>query len=266
MKENQVLNIEQDFALVLTASIDIKGMPKAYPTVAEQRQEDYYNSVKYYVNNQPRIQKIIFIENSGWPLDRVKEAVTDNPHDKKIEFISLNCNDFPREFGKGYGESLLIEKGLFQSNLINTVTHFAKITGRIYLKNMTQILESTKENYDCLCDYKDQGWKIKKILGKKDVSPYCDTRFLVFSQNFYEHTIKPLHQKHEKGCFYLETRFYQAIKTVERQQKVISRFVIEPDFQGIAGHFGGKNYSSKKERAKFMMRSLTRKVIPMLHL
>lgn len=104
LKINHPLNIEQDFALILTASIDIKGMPKAYPTVAEQRQEDYYNSVKYYVNNQPRIQKIIFIENSGWPLDRVQEAIKDNPHNKKVEFISLNCNDFPRQLGKGYGE------------------------------------------------------------------------------------------------------------------------------------------------------------------
>lgn len=266
MTKNQAFNIEQDFALVLTATIDIKGMPKAYPTVAQQREEDYYNSVTYYVKNQPRIKKIIFIENSGWPLDKLKTILADNPHDKTIEFISLDCNDFPREFGKGYGESSLIEQGLLKSHLINTVTHFAKITGRIYLKNMTQILESTKENYDCLCDYKDQGWKIKKILGKKDVSPYCDTRFLVFSQQFYEQTIKPLHQKHQEGCFYLETRFYQAIKNAEGQQKVISRFSVEPDFQGIAGHFGGKNYSSRTERVKFVIRSWTRKILPILHL
>ncbi|WP_413172912.1 hypothetical protein [Anabaena azotica] len=266
MKENKGLNIEQDFALVLTASIDIKGMPKAYPTLAEQRQEDYYNSVKYYVKNQPRIKKIIFIENSGWPLDRVKEAAIDNVHNKKIEFISLNCNDFPRELGKGYGESLLIEKGLEQSSLINTVTYFAKITGRIYLKNMTQILASVKEDYDCLCDYKDQGWRIKRLLGNNEVNPYCDTRFLVFNQDFYHHNIKPLHQQHKEGCFYIETQFYRAIKSLEGKQKIISRFAIEPDFQGIAGHFGGKNYSSRKERAKYIIRSWTRKFIPMLYL
>ncbi|ACK67505.1 conserved hypothetical protein [Rippkaea orientalis PCC 8801] len=266
LKINHPLNIEQDFALILTASIDIKGMPKAYPTVAEQRQEDYYNSVKYYVNNQPRIQKIIFIENSGWPLDRVQEAIKDNPHNKKVEFISLNCNDFPRQLGKGYGECLLIEKGLEQSNLIQTVTHFAKITGRIYLKNMTQILERTEEYYDCLCDYKDQGWRIRKLWGEKYVGPHCDTRFLVFSRDFYQNYIKPLHQQHQKGCFYIETQFYDQIKSLEGEQKIINRFAIEPDFQGIAGHFGGKNYSSRKERTKFMIRAWTRKLIPTLHL
>ena len=40
-------DIEKDFALLLTATIDIKGMPKAYPTVPEKRQEDYFNSVNY---------------------------------------------------------------------------------------------------------------------------------------------------------------------------------------------------------------------------
>jgi hypothetical protein len=266
MTDNQTFKINQDFALVLTATIDIKGMPKAYPTVAEQRQEDYYNSVSYYVNNQPQIQKIIFIENSGWPLDRVKEALNNNPYEKTVEFISLDCNDFPREFGKGYGESLLIDRGLEKSSLINTVTHFGKITGRIYLKNMTEILATTEENYDCLCDYKDFGWKVKRLIGKKDVRPYCDTRFIVFNQDFYNHNIRPLHQQHQKGCFYLELEFYQAFKRLAEKEKIISRFVVEPDFQGIAGHFGGKNYSSKSERIKFRLRSMSRRMMPFLHL
>ncbi|MGD1700237.1 hypothetical protein [Dapis sp. BLCC M229] len=79
MKKKSQLNIEYDLALVLTATIDIKGMPKAYPTVAEQRQNDYYNSIQYYVNHQPQIRKIIFIENYGWPLEPLKEAIQDNP-------------------------------------------------------------------------------------------------------------------------------------------------------------------------------------------
>jgi hypothetical protein len=31
------LNLEQELVLLLTATINIKGMPKAYPTVPEQR-------------------------------------------------------------------------------------------------------------------------------------------------------------------------------------------------------------------------------------
>jgi hypothetical protein len=265
------MKIEQDFALLLTATIDIKGMPKAYPTVPEQRQEDYFNSLKYYVNNHPQVRKIIFVENSGWSLDRVKQAVEENPYNKQVEFISLNCNEFPRKLGKGYGECLLIEKGLEQSSLIKTVTHFAKITGRIYLQNMSNILTIAPVAYDCLCDYKDHGYIFKRLGTDKSASPHCDTRFLVFSKSFYDKYIRLVHQKHrekygENSNFYIETQFYQAIKNAETQAKIISRFPIEPDFRGIAGHFGGKDYSSPPERTKFLIRSLLRKLTPWLHI
>ncbi|MFM7440246.1 MAG: hypothetical protein ACKO2V_16895, partial [Snowella sp.] len=244
----------------MTATIDIKGMPKAYPTVPEKRQEDYCNSLRYYINFHPRIRKLIFVENSGWPLARIKEAVRENPYDKQIEFISLNCNDFPRNLGKGYGESLLVEKGIQKSKLIDSVTYFAKLTGRIYLTNLTELLTSVRQNYDCLCDYKDQGWKLKQIAGEKTASPHCDTRFLVFRRQFYTKYIQPLHQRHrenagDRACFYLESQFYRAIQAAAARETVISRFPIEPDFRGIAGHWGGKDYISSRERVKFKARS-----------
>ena len=259
-------NLEEDLALVLTATIDIKGMPKAYPTVPEQRQEDYFNSLKYYVKNHPRLQKIIFIENSGWPLDRVKEATVDNPYHKQVELISLNCNDFPRQLGKGYGECLLIEKGLEKSKLIESVSYFAKITGRIYLLNLTEILEAVTEPFNCLCDLKEHGWAIRKMWGERQVSPHSDTRFWVCKNEFYNLYIKPLHQQHQQGCFYIETKFYKAIKAAKKQEKIINRLAIEPNFYGIAGHFQGKDYGSRRERIKFIIRSLTRRLLPGLHL
>lgn len=93
VKQNNVcqpLNIEENFALLLTATIDVQGMPKAYPTSPEEREENYFNSLKFYINNHPRIRKIIFVENSGWSLDRVQQAVENNPYSKEVEFISLN--------------------------------------------------------------------------------------------------------------------------------------------------------------------------------
>jgi hypothetical protein len=262
-------NLEEDLALVLTATIDIKGMPKAYPTVPEQRQEDYCRALQYYVQNHSRIRKIIFIENSGWPLEQIQRAIAHNPYHKQVEFISLNCNNFPRTLGKGYGECLLIEKGLEKSELINSVSYFAKLTGRIYLRNLTEILESVRNPYACLCDFNEHGWLFKKLLGDRQVGPHVDTRFLVFHKDFFEQYIKILHWQHRQGCqdcFYIETKFYKAIKSAAVKEKVIYRFPIEPIFDGIAGHFQGKNYSSREEMIKFYIRSLTRKFLPVLSL
>lgn len=266
MALNLPFNIEQDLALLLTASIDIKGMPKAYPSLPEQREKDYYNSLKYYVENHPPIRKIVFVENSGWSLDKIKQAATKNPHNKEIEFISLDCNDFPRSFGKGYGESLLMEQGIERSQLIKSINYLAKITGRIYLLNLAQIITSVQNNYDCLCDFKDQGYLIKRLLGEKTANPNCDTRFLVFSKELYSKYFQPLHQKHQQGCFYFELQYYNAIKKAQREFTVINRFPIEPKFSGIAGHFQGKNYDGKSEQFKYFVRSNLRKIAPWIHL
>jgi hypothetical protein len=268
ISQSKPIKLENDLALILTASIDIKGMPRATPTVPEQRQEDYFKSLSYYVNNHPIVRKIIFIENSGWDLSRVKEAAKDNPHQKEIEFISLNCNDFPRRYGKGFGECLLIAKGLEQSNLYKTVTHISKITGRIYLENLTTIVSSIGKPFDCFCDYKDQGYKLRKLWGETHVGPHCDTRFLIFSKQFYSDYIKPLHIKHqqkEPRGFCIEAEFYYAIKAAEANNTVISRFAVEPKFSGVAGHFGGKDYDSTLEKTKYQIRSFSRVALPWIH-
>lgn len=256
-----------NLVLFLTATIDIKGMPKAYPTVPEMRQEDYFNSLNYYINNHPKIRKIVFVENSGWPLSRVKEATLENPYGKEVEFISLNSNDFPRHYGKGYGEISLMDQGIQQSKLIQESTYIAKITGRIRLLNLTEILESVSSPYDCLCDLKDQGWMLKRYLFReRTASPYSDTRFLVFKKDFYFKYFQPLVSNHQNGCFYMESKIYQGIQAAKPYEQVIERFPIEPKFSGIAGHFQGKDYNSPREQAKFTIRSFARQVAPWIHL
>jgi hypothetical protein len=258
------LNIDQELVLILTATINIKGMPKAYPTIPEQRQEDYYNALRYYINYHPRIKKILFVENSGWPLDRLRETSKDNPHKKQVEFISLELNDFPRNFGKGYGETLLIEQGILKSELIQESSYIAKITGRIYLLNMTDIIESVINPFECLCDFKWPIWQ--QLRDKKNNPPYADTRFIIFSKSFYEIYLQPMHKNHQQGCFYSEHQYYKAINSASQLTNVCKRFPIEPEFSGIAGHFQGKDYNSRSEQLKRAVRILTRQTMPWLYL
>ena len=260
-------NFMNNIVLLLSATIDIKGMPKAYPADPETRQEDYFHTLKYYINHHPKIQKILFVENSGWSLARVQEATLENPYNKDIEFISINSNTFPRSYGKGYGEISLIDQGFKQSELIQKANCVAKITGRIKLLNLTEILESVSGSYDCLYDIKDQGWVIKKYLFQETTaSPYVDTRFLVFKKEFYLKYFQPLLYNHQNGCFYMESKIYQGIQSAKPDQKLIERFPIEPEFYGIAGHFQGKDYNSPVEKFKFNIRFLGRKVAPWIHL
>ncbi|VXD12899.1 hypothetical protein [Planktothrix paucivesiculata] len=260
-------NFMNDIVLLLTATIDIKGMPKAYPSDPQIRQEDYFQTLKYYINHHPKIQKILFVENSGWSLEIVQKATSENPYNKEVEFISIDGNNFPRSYGKGYGEISLIDQGFKQSKLIQEADYIAKITGRIKLLNLTKILSHISDDYDCLCDIKDQGWIIKKYLFQETTaSPYTDTRFLVFKKEFYLKYFKPLLDNHQDGCFYMEQKIYQGIQAAKLDQKLMERFFIEPNFSGISGHFQGKDYDSPIEKLKFNIRAFARQVAPWIHL
>lgn len=262
-----VLNLEKDVALLLTASIDIKGMPRATPLDPKEREADYFNTLKYYMTHHPKVRKIVFVENSGWSLDRVKEVMKENPHKKEVEFVSLNCNNFPRNFGKGYGEAFLLNQGMEKSDLIQSVSHIAKITGRIRLVNMTRILEEVREYYDFLCDFKDQGWLYQRYIARNSTArPHCDTRFFVANRELYKKYLENLVANHKEGGFSIEEKYYGILKKVASTEKVVVRLPLGPDFRGIAGHFQGKNYESTQERAKWRVRSLARKVTPWLHI
>jgi hypothetical protein len=257
-----------NFVLLLTAAIDIKGMKKAYPKDPKTRERDYISSLNYYIQNHPKVRKIVFVENSGWPLDLIKQACADNPHGKEVEFISLNINDFPREYGKGFGEISLIDMGIKQSRLAKSSSHIGKITGRIRLLNLTNILTRIELNkYKCIFDVKDQGWFLKKyVLREKFASPYADTRFLIFEKSFYLQYFQPRLLNHDAGVFYMEREIFNAIEIAKESESVLNRFPIEPNFSGIAGHFLGKNYDGLKEMVKYYVRSFFRKILPFIHL
>jgi hypothetical protein len=269
------LDIETDFALILTATINVDNLPRAFPSDKGVREAQYIETLTYYLHHHPQVKKIIFIENSASSLENLQQASQNNPDQKQVEFISLDTNLSYGNKGKGFGECLLIQEGLKQSELIKTVNYFAKITGRIRLVNLSNILATLPHDFDCVCDYKDQGYKIKNLLLKTNNAPFCDTRFIVFNKNFYQENLETLHrdfaQRFPKKYFCIEVEYYQKIQSLETQNKIIKRFKIEPKFSGISGHsggvkYGGKDYNSFRENFKYLARVICRKIIPWLHI
>jgi hypothetical protein len=256
-----------DLVLLLTASVDPLGMPGVTRADPKEREFDYYDSLRYYIEEHPAVKKIVFIENSGWPLEEIQKASRDNPHGKDIEFISMRCNDFPRERGKSYGEMLLMEKGIEQSRLAKTARFLAKITGRLRLANLTRLVEKMPDDVSLLCDLRDH--PIYDILGMKACGHHADTRLIVFSPAYYEAHIKGqyVHMNEAKGVgintLFIERFFYDLVKA--GGSGVYPRLSLEPEFHGFAGH-RGKHYDSKKEIFKKRARNLARKIVPWLHI
>jgi hypothetical protein len=248
--------------LILTATVNPKNMPGAIADPV-RRLADYVAVFRYYLDNHPALSKIVFVENSGWPLDALYEAGIHNPFNKSVEYISLNENDFPREFGKGFGEHTLLVKAVAVSKLIAGAEYFAKMTGRHYLVNLTEILKNSKHPFDVLCDFRDH--PLYEITGSSRCGRHCDTRFIVFRKEFFVERFEHLTEGHCIGEFSLEAQYYRALKPLDDGERVICRFPVEPLFRGTAGHWG-KDYSGWKERLKQGVRRACRNKCPWLRI
>ena len=263
------MRIESEFILLLTASIDPKGMPGVSQPDPGDREDTYTDCFRYYLENHPRVRKLIFAENSGWPLDRFHELASfANSHAKEIEIISFDCNDFPREKGKSFGELLLIEKALERSRLARDVKYIGKLTGRNLLLNITALLETISSDFALCCDIRDHNFY--ELLGMPDCGHHCDSRFFIFTRSFHSRYLKgTLAALPFANGYLIEGLLFDLVKTVERTDPIIKRFRVEPDFRGTAGHFmknRAKDYGSATEIMKRRIRSCSRRVAPWLYI
>ncbi len=263
------MQIENEFALLLTASVDPKGMPGITQSDPRERETTYAECLQFYLSNHPRVRRIVFAENSGWPLDRFHEVLSsENPHGKDVELLSLDCNDYPRERGKSYGELLLIRRALETSRLARTSRYVGKMTGRNLLLNLTDLLARVPYEFELFCDIRDHNFY--QLLRMPDCGHHCDSRFFVFTRQFFARYILPIYQSPSFADGYpIESILYDLVKACENREAIIKRFAIEPEYAGAAGHFirnKAKNYGSTSEILKRRIRSCSRRVTPWLHI
>jgi len=263
------MQITNRFVLMLTASVDPKGMAGVSRPSPNEREEDYRACLRYYVRNHPHIKNIVFVENSGWPLERIREAVEENPHGKKVEFLQFSENEFPRHLGKSYGELLMMDRAMASSALAREARYVAKLTGRNYLLNLTTLLERAPESFELLCDLRDHPFF--EWLGRPDSGRRCDTRFLVFTPWFYDTFVRGKYVLlNETAGFFIEGLFYHIAKNSFVRARVVHRLPVEPEYAGIAGHLNPdgtvRDYGSRGIVMKRRLRAVARRLAPWLYI
>ena len=116
------------------------------------RLDDYKKAFIKWCKND-LVDKIIFIENSGYDLNFFNEESKNFPS-KKIEIISSNLNNtFKKSLGKGYGEYLCLKEVFENSQTVNNTDYYLKVTGRYYIKNFNKIFDDLEKEIRHLCLY-----------------------------------------------------------------------------------------------------------------
>lgn len=147
--------------LLMTASVSTRGMKGACFTDCE-RERMYVTALTYYIEHlfpENAEQVIVFAENSGWDADSIKKQIP-QCQEGRVEFISLDPEDFDISKGKGYNEMLMINKVVERSRHIKSAGAFFKVTGRYPIYNVGYFLRAAyrflvEEGGDLYCDMKD---------------------------------------------------------------------------------------------------------------
>lgn len=126
--------------ILLTACIEPKGMSFTKLQDPEIRKHQYIEAMKFYLQHTD--MNILFVENSGHDVSSEFATEIENG---RVEVLTFSGNDYPRALGKGYGEMILLEYALSNSNLLHQTEFIFKISGRYKVRNINSFLKQYVE-------------------------------------------------------------------------------------------------------------------------
>ena len=249
------------YLILMTACIDPGNAPiKVARHDPVLRLADYRNALIFWLHlHDSRITKLVFVENSGYCLDELTAlAQRENIYGRKIEFLSLNCNQYPSGIHYGYAELQMIDEALVRSSLLSTSEYFIKATGRLIFPNICRLVDRLPEQFLFSVDARRNSLLVKKN------QEFITTQLMVFSTQFYSLILAGC--KSEMGGIYkkIERLLYHKLISYEGQPGAILRWPVSIDPVGFAANFEGKskNYSSSRQFIINQLRSFCRIVLP----
>jgi hypothetical protein len=211
-------------ALLVTSAIHVNA---GYTKIVnpEQRIQRVVESVEKFLREYPHLP-VLICDGSGFDFTPI---FVKYPQVTCICFFTNSAEVFKR--GKGYGEGEIINYALrryFQSNPVDLIF---KITGGIYVQNLSSIFNG---NLDFQCSFKSNFDRKKRQLRVHRI----DTRLFVFRPDFFDANLSKVHLGvDEIGGVYIEDLYYDAIKSLGIN---LSRFFLAkpPKLIGYSGSTG----------------------------
>jgi hypothetical protein len=168
--------------ILLTACVNAREVSFLVRRNTQMRMEDYKGSIQLWLADR-KIPYIVFCDNSGYDLSEIEKICKEhNIHNKEIELLTFDGQEFSPDLGKGYGEMRIISHALAHSKLISQHPMIMKVTGRFYVKNAAAIIEKiVKKKADIFCDLR---WNLT----------HADSRVFCASIPFLQQYLIPLQE------------------------------------------------------------------------
>lgn len=212
--------MSDNFAVLLTATINPKNISYVKIDDVSERLRDYVKSIIMWILFS-NASSIVFCENSNYPLDYNPFYQLAELEKKNLEIITFDGNEKSATYGKGFGEGIILEYALNNSNILGTVTSFYKITGRLFVKNFNELSKLHEGDLT--------------VFNKTSPrSKLADTRFFKTEVKFYkEYLIYEYKKVRDHEGTYLEHVFYEKL-----HGQSIPCFKRYPRYYGRSGSSG----------------------------
>ena len=223
------------------------------------RLRDYLASLEFYLSLPADvIDRILFVDNSASDIAPIEEFVRTRVNDKIVELISFQGNDHPVSYGKAYGEFKLLDFGLKHTSLLSPDDHFWKVTGRLKVLNLAEVIAAVTCDYDVLCDL--HNFPLVGT-GKAFANHWMDLR--LFSCRFGAYQSLFAGKFEEFGPRMNQDVLYEVVMDARRHMKILPRFGEQPLISGMSGRHD-RDYHSGLQRLKTVVRASVRKAVPFL--
>jgi hypothetical protein len=233
-------------------------MPGTLRNSPGTRREEYLSAFRFYLGlDDSLVDHIVVLENSGADLAPFRELASQAGSRKKLSLF--NCSsEYPPEKGKGYGEFLMMDRGL-AALALPAEGKVWKITGRLMVENIGELIRSAPAEYAFYCDMRNVPLVGNSLGGNR----WMELRVFSFTGAAYERWLRGTYDL----SFVLEQAYFERLMEPFRAGNLdlVPRFRVQPRFLGFSG-FSNKSYSSATYRIKGAVRTFGRRWLPGLWL
>lgn len=244
--------------LVLTATITPPaGVPNLTRVDPVLRRRDYREAMLFYLEQPTEmIGSIVFLENSLSDLSDLRELARTSARGKTVEFVSFDGLDYPPHYGRGYGEFRMLDHGLTASRVLRTLddsASFWKITGRLKVFNVCNVIRSAPADYSVLIDF--LRWP----------TPMLDLRLFSCTRSGYRRLLEGQYAILREDLMKEspEGFLYTAWKHRIDELGIVPRHRVQPKISGIGGQHN-VDYHGGMNVAKHWIRVAARHAVPQL--
>lgn len=135
------------YTLILTSCIKVDNPDFVKRNQTAVRLRDYERALTWWLRRQNVIKRIIFCDNSGYPLDSLAALAKKYKGDKEIEFLSYRFTNYQTR-GYGWGEIDIYRHVVVHARLLADSDYLVFCAGRKYVKNIERLCRQLPADFD----------------------------------------------------------------------------------------------------------------------